>query len=104
VTSVELAVGWLASHLWSRGRSQESEPAIEEQLRGLAGLVRAKLDDDPALRTLEREAAESPTLSARTRRRVEQALEDAAWTDPHFGEALAATVQRLRPVMPRAAD
>jgi hypothetical protein len=104
VTMVELAVGWLASHLFDRGRAQETDPAIEEQLRGLAGLVRAKLDDDPALRTLEREAAASPTPSVSTRRRVIQALEDAVWTDPHFGEALAATVQRLRPFMPRPAD
>jgi hypothetical protein len=104
VTMVELAVGWLASHLWSRGRSEPAEPAIEEQLRGLAGLVQAKLEDDPALATLQRESAGSPTPSAGTRRRVVQALEDAVWTDPHFGEALAATVQRLRPVMPRPAD
>jgi hypothetical protein len=105
VTMVELAVGWLASHLWSHGRAETAaEPGVEEQLRGLAGLVRAKLDDDPALRSLELEAVESPTPSAGTRRRVVRALEDAVWTDPHFGEALAATVQRLRPVMPRPAD
>ncbi|MEV8516793.1 hypothetical protein [Dactylosporangium sp. NPDC051484] len=104
MTMVELAVGWLASHLWSRGRAEPAEPGVEEQLRGLAGLVHAKLDDDPALRSLELEAVESPTPSAGTRRRVVRALEDAVWTDPHFGEALAATVQRLGPVMPRPAD
>ncbi|WP_433199713.1 hypothetical protein ACQP00_27480 [Dactylosporangium sp. CS-047395] len=104
MTMVELAVGWLASHLFDRGQAQEAEPAIEEQLRGLAGLVRAKLEDDPALVTLERESAASPTPTVGTRRRIVQALEDAAWTDPLFGEALAATVQRLRPVMPRVAD
>jgi hypothetical protein len=100
---VELAVGWLAAHLFDRGRAEEAAPAIEEQLRGLAGLVRAKLDDDPALLTLEREAQSSPTPTVSTRRRVIQALEDAVWTDPQFGEALAATVQRLRPVMPHPA-
>ncbi|MFG2040347.1 hypothetical protein [Dactylosporangium sp. NPDC048998] len=104
MTMVELAVGWLASHLWSRGRAETAEPAVEEQLRGLAGLVRAKLDDDPALRSLELEAAQSPTPSAGTRRRVVRALEDAVWTDPTFGEALAATVERLHPVMPLPAD
>ncbi|MGI5241521.1 hypothetical protein [Dactylosporangium sp. CA-139066] len=104
MTMVELAVGWLASHLWSRGRAEPAEPAIEQQLRGLAGLVRAKLEDDPALATLEREAAGSPTPSAGTRRRVVQALEDAVWTDPTFGEALAATVERLQPVMPQPVD
>ncbi|WP_432824210.1 hypothetical protein [Dactylosporangium sp. CA-092794] len=104
MTMVELAVGWLASHLWSRGRAEQVEPAVEEQLRGLAGLVQSKLDDDPALRSLELEAVESPTPTAGTRRRVVQAIEDAVWTDPHFGEALAATVQRLRPVMPQPAD
>ncbi|WP_433604073.1 hypothetical protein ACQP2P_23545 [Dactylosporangium sp. CA-139114] len=104
MTMVELAVGWMASHLFDRGRAQEAAPAIEEQLRGLAGLVRAKLEDDPALLTLERESASSPTPTAGTRRRVIQALEDAVWTDPHFGEALAATVQRLTPFMPRPAD
>lgn len=101
---VELAVGWLASHLFDRSRAQEAAPAVEEQLRGLAGLVRAKLDDDPALRTLEREAQSSPAPSAGTRRRVVQALEDAVWTDPQFGEALAELVARLRPVMPHPAE
>ncbi|GAA2376909.1 hypothetical protein GCM10010170_081350 [Dactylosporangium salmoneum] len=101
---VELAVGWLASHLWSHGQAEPREPAVEEQLRGLAGLVRAKLEDEPALASLEREAAGSPTPTAGTRRRVVQALEDAVWTDPHFGEALAAVVERLRPVMARPAD
>jgi hypothetical protein len=101
---VELAVGWLASHLWSRGRESPAEPRVEEQLEGLAGLVRAKLDDDPALHSLEREAAESPTPSARTRRRLVQVIEDAVWTDPDFGEALAAVVQRLHTVMPQPVD
>lgn len=101
---VELAVGWLASHLCSRGRGEPAEPAVEEQLRGLAALVRAKLDDDPALRSLELEAADSPEPSPRTRRRVVQALEDAVWTDPQFGEALAAIVERLRPVLAQQAD
>ncbi|HTJ32329.1 MAG TPA: hypothetical protein VL738_03795 [Dactylosporangium sp.] len=104
MTMVELAVGWLASHLWSRGQADPAEPGVEEQLRGLAGLVQAKLEDDPALASLQREAAGSPTPTAGTRRRVVQALEDAVWTDPHFGEALAATVQRLGPVLPRPAD
>ncbi|MFB9412597.1 hypothetical protein [Dactylosporangium matsuzakiense] len=102
MTMVELAVGWLASHLFDRGRAQEAEPAIEEQLRGLAGLVQARLEDDPALQSLQREAESSPTPTVSTRRRVVQALEDAVWTDPHFGEALAAVVDRLRPVMPAA--
>ncbi|MEV6925065.1 hypothetical protein AB0M46_11265 [Dactylosporangium sp. NPDC051485] len=104
MTMVELAVGWLASHLWSRERAEPQEPAVEEQLRGLAGLVWAKLEDEPALATLEREAAGSPTPTAGTRRRVVRAIEDAVWTDPHFGEALAAVVDRLQPVMPLPAD
>ncbi|WP_432967519.1 hypothetical protein [Dactylosporangium sp. CA-233914] len=107
MTMVELAVGWLASHLFDRGRPEPAAPAgpaVEEQLRGLAGLVQAKLEDDPALLSLEQESATSPTPSAGTFRRVVRALEDAVWTDPTFGEALAAVVQRLRPVMPGPAD
>ena len=105
---VELAVGWMAAHLFDRAQhgpaAPAAQPAVEQQLRGLAGLVQAKLEDDPALLSLEQEAAASPTPTVGTRRRVVRALEDAVWTDPHFGEALAATVQRLRPFMPRPAE
>ena len=76
----------------------EVDTAIEAGLDRLHKAVAAKLGTTPALAELERQADtdEQAQVSARTRTRVELALEDAAERDEDFACALTELVDRLR--------
>ncbi|MFB7469833.1 hypothetical protein [Kitasatospora sp. NPDC056184] len=73
----------------------EVDRALGAGLDRLHELVAGALGQDPALERAAEEA-EQGELSARTRRRLTDSLEDAAERNPDFGGQLAALVRELR--------
>src|SRR5690242_12841931 len=75
--------GAVADYLYAWMAGNSTEPCLEE----LHTVVTARLDGDPALLQLSRDAA-AGTPSARTRRRVNDAVDQAAEDDPAFADRL----------------
>jgi hypothetical protein len=86
-------VAWGVSKLRRVGKrlNQETDEVIDAGLDRLHDAIAAKLGDDPALEKLDSEVAQGLELSDRTRRRVQDAVEEAVEEDPQF----AATIEVL---------
>jgi hypothetical protein len=81
----------------------EVDHALDAGMDRLHDLVSRKLGEDPALMKPAEEAeAGQDKPSDRTRRRVQDALEEAAEQDPGFAEALDRAVKKLQ-ALPRQA-
>ncbi|MGP4114362.1 hypothetical protein ACTWP5_26060 [Streptomyces sp. 4N509B] len=100
---MELAVGYLFAWLVQKfGRvaapaDEAVDRGIDTAMERLHELVRGRLGEDPALERAEEEAeAGQSEPSARTRQRLELAIEDAAEHDADFAEALRDAVAALR--------
>jgi hypothetical protein len=108
VTGVEIAVGYLIAWLVRKakrvgGRADaEVDRGLDAGMDRLHELVSAKLGADPALERAQEEAEASlGEPSERTRRRLVDALDEAAERDTDFAQALAravAAVQAAGPV------
>ncbi|MFI6157879.1 hypothetical protein ACIBCA_34945 [Kitasatospora sp. NPDC051170] len=103
MTGIEIAIGYVFA--WAvrkakrvTGRADEEvDRTLDAGMDRLHDLVGRALGEDPALRKLEEEATaglEQP--SERTRRRVQDALEEAAEQDPGLAQALTRIVDELQ--------
>lgn len=104
VTGVELAVGYVCAWLVSKARrvagraDAEVDRGLDAGMQRLHELVSGALREDPALRRAGEEAeTEAGTISERTRRRLTDALAEAADRDEAFAAALAQAVAALPP-------
>jgi hypothetical protein len=99
MTGIEVAVGMFAAWVWRRARhaastaGEQVDEVVDLGVERVAGLIKAKLGDDPALVKLEAEAADAaglgePAVTERTRRRVVDALAEAAEQDSDFASQL----------------
>ncbi|MDT0343535.1 hypothetical protein [Streptomyces litchfieldiae] len=87
---------WAAARVAGRAEAA-ADQVLDVALERLETTVRGELGEDPALERLTEEAAEGrDTPSDRTRRRVADALEDAAERDPAFAEALRAALREIQ--------
>lgn len=102
MTGIELAVGY--AFAWAvrkakrvAGRADaEVDRSLDAGMDRLHELISRKLGEDPALVKLAEEAeAGQDAPSDRTRRRVHDALEEAAEQDSEFHEALERAVEEL---------
>jgi Flp pilus assembly protein TadD len=101
MVGLELVTGYLIA--WAVRKSRrvggrldaETDLVIDQGLERLHNLVAHKLGSDPALLRLDEEAGESGEAGERTRRRVQDAVADAAEHDPEFSTALEAALAEL---------
>lgn len=109
---VELVVGWLTAYVWRKARRMagradgEVDRVLDSGMDRLHDLIAAKLGADPCLAKLTAEAAADlsvPSVSARTRQRVELALVDAVESDAAFAADLDAIMAGLRRAHPSTA-
>ena len=105
MTGVELAVGYLFAWAVRKARrvaaraDAEVDLALDAGMDRLHEVVHGKLGQDPALaRAVEEADAGQDELSERTRRRLTDALEDAAERDATFAGALREAVAGLEAV------
>jgi hypothetical protein len=102
VGGLEVVVGYLIAWAVAKARragaklDDDVDLVIDTELDRLHELVVAKLGPDPALERLELAAADDEEVTERTRRRVADALADAAEADDEFAASLQATVDRLQ--------
>lgn len=101
MTGLELVVGYLAAwgvrKLKRAGNrlDEETDEVIDAGLDRLHDAIAGKLGTDPALVKLEADVSHGLELSDRTRRRVQDAVEEAAEDDPDFAAVLEALLARL---------
>ncbi|MFE6870096.1 hypothetical protein ACFVFS_26510 [Kitasatospora sp. NPDC057692] len=101
VPGAEIAVGYVFAWLVRKARllagraDTEVDQALGAGMDRLHELVAGALGQDPALERAAEEA-EQGELSARTRRRLTDSLEDAAERNPDFSGRLAELVEALR--------
>jgi multidrug resistance efflux pump len=96
-----MVVGFLVA--WAAGKVKRvvkrADGAADEILDAgvdrIRKIVMAKIGGDPALEQLTTEAADKGEASARTRVRVQLALEEAAEQDPGFAEQLRAALSQV---------
>jgi hypothetical protein len=99
IPGLEVAAGYLIAWVTRKARragkqlDADADLILDTELDRLHDLIAAKLGTDPALGQLEQQAAADQEVSDRTRRRVEDALADAADADP--GCAVHAGQHRL---------
>jgi hypothetical protein len=101
VIGLELVAGYLAA--WAVGKArrvgrqldEDTDLVLDASLDRLHDLVVAKLGDDPALAKLEGEAAGAGEVSERTRRRVADAVAEAAESDEEFSASLLGLLEVL---------
>ena len=101
-------VAWGVAKLKRAGKrlNEEADEAIDAGLDRLHDAIAAKLGAEPALVKLEAEVAQGLEPSERTRRRVQDAVEDAAEDDPDFAavvQALVALLEQARADAPSRA-
>jgi hypothetical protein len=100
VPGLELAAGYLSAWVVRKARrvgaktDGEVDRVLDVWLARLHDLVTANLVDDPALAQLEREAT-TGIDSERTRRRVQDAVDQAAEDDPGFAEQVLQILDEL---------
>ena len=108
VPGLELVAGYLIAWATRKGRragarlDAEADLVLDAELDRLHELVAAKLGPDSALAKLEHSAGTGAEVSERTRRRVADALDEAADDDPRFAEQLAAVLSVLQHLAPTA--
>ena len=101
MTGLELVAGyliaWGMSKLKRAGKrlDEEADEVIDAGLDRLHDAIAAKLGADPALVKLNADVAHGLEPSDRTRRRVQDAVEEAAEGDPGFAAALEELLARL---------
>ncbi|WP_280722006.1 hypothetical protein [Kitasatospora sp. MAA4] len=107
MTGVEIAVGYLFAWMVRKatrvaGRADaEVDRALDEGMDRLHEVVSARLGPDPALERAQEEAeAGRDAPSERTRRRLIDAVEDAAERDPGFAQELARALAALQATGP----
>ncbi|MEV7603544.1 hypothetical protein AB0O91_39865 [Kitasatospora sp. NPDC089797] len=100
---MEIAVGYVFAWAVRKARrvagraDTEVDRTLDAGMDRLHDLVGRKLGEDPALRKLAEEAeAGLAEPSERTRRRVQDSLEEAVEQDPGFAQALEHAVEELR--------
>ncbi|MFJ9845895.1 hypothetical protein ACIRYZ_36730 [Kitasatospora sp. NPDC101155] len=103
MTGIEIAVGYVFAWALRKakrvvGRADaEVDRTLDTAMDRLHDLVGRKLGEDPAFKKLAEEAeAGQDKPSDRTRRRVQDALEEAAEQDLGFAEALDRAVKQLQ--------
>lgn len=102
VGGLEVVVGYLIAWAVSKARrvgaqlDSDVDLVIDAELDRLHDLVAARLGLDPALEKLELTAAAGEEVSDRTRRRVADALADAAEADDEFAAGLQTALDNLR--------
>jgi len=102
VIEVELVTGYLIAWALQKVRrvgkslDDDVDMVLDSGLDRLHDVVAGKLAGDPALARLEIEAADSGTASDRTRRRVEDAVAEAAEQDAPFAELMAEVLAQLQ--------
>jgi len=91
-------IAWAARKVRRVGKSLDDDVdmALDSGLNRLHDVVAGKLAGDPALATLAVEAADSGKISDRTRRRVEDAIAEAAEHDMSFAYLLAEVLAELQ--------
>jgi hypothetical protein len=98
---VGLIAGYLAAWAWQKakrvgaGIDQDVDEVLDASLGRLHEVVAAKLGADPALERLELEAAAGVEVTGRTRRRVEDAVAEAADRDLAFASLLEAALAEV---------
>jgi hypothetical protein len=104
--AVGLLVAWFARKAGRVGKRLDgiTDEAIDASADKLHALVMAKLGADPALAKLAAEAADTGDAAARTKARVELALEEAAESDAEFAAALTAVTPSVASVGNVTAD
>jgi len=109
VPGLELAVGYLIAWVTRKaGRvgnqlDADADLILDTELGKLHDLIAAKLGTDPALAKLEQQATTGQQVTDLTRRRVEDALADAADTDPDFAASLTTVLETLASITPPTA-
>jgi len=109
VPGLELAAGYLIAWVVQKARraggrlNADADLILDTELNRLHDLVVSKLGPDPALTKLEQTAAAGMEVSDLTRRRVADALEQAADDDPSFSEQLTAVLSALKGIAPSVA-
>jgi hypothetical protein len=102
MTGLELVAGYLVA--WGvrkfkragKRLDEETDEVIDAGLDRLHDAVAAKLGTDPALVKLEADVSQGVEPGERTRRRVQDAVEDAAQGDADFGAVILELVTRLQ--------
>lgn len=101
MTGLELVAGyliaWGVSKLKRVGKrlDEETDEVIDAGLDRLHDAIAGKLGADPALVKLEADVSRGMEPGNRTRRRVQDAVEEAAEDDPDFAAVLEALLARL---------
>jgi hypothetical protein len=101
MVGLDLVAGYLAA--WGvrklkrvgKGLDEDTDEVIDAGLDRLHDAIATKLGDDPALVKLDADVAQGLEPSARTRRRVQDAVEDAAEDDPGFSAVIETLLARL---------
>jgi hypothetical protein len=101
VTGVEIAVGYVCAYLVRKARragqqaDAEVDRVVDAGMERVHDLVSGALGEDPALE-LAAEQARIGAVSERTRRRLTDAVDEAAENDRAFADALQRAVERLQ--------
>ena len=101
MTGLELVAGYLVAwgvrKLKRAGKrlDEETDEVIDAGLDRLHDAIAGKLGADPALVKLEADVSRGLEPGDRTRRRVQDAVEEAAEDDPDFAAVLEALLARL---------
>jgi hypothetical protein len=101
VTGAEIAVGYLCAWLVAKARrvagraDAEVDRGLDAGMERLHDLVSGALGDDPALERAAEEA-DSGEVSVRTRRRLTDALDEAAEQDAELASALRHLLAEVR--------
>lgn len=102
MTGVELAVGYVFAWAVRKARrvagriDDEVDHVLDARMDHLHEVVVTRLGTDPALeQTLAEAQSEQSELSARTRLRLQLALEEAADQDPSFAAELESAVTQV---------
>jgi len=109
VVEVELVTGYLVAWALRKARrvgaglDRDVDGVLDVSLERLHQAVDRKLGNDPAVEKLTAEAVTAESVSDRTRRRVSDAVAEAAEGDPAFGGTLRAVLAELARSAPAAA-
>ncbi|MFF7192972.1 hypothetical protein ACFZAM_04635 [Streptomyces sp. NPDC008079] len=106
---MEIAIGYVCAWLVAKARrvagraDAEVDRGLDAGMDRLHTLVSGALGEDPALERAAREA-DAGEVSARTRRRLTDALDEAVEQDGELAEALRRVVDEVRALTPATAS